>query len=95
MLMTDSKPSTLPWQPGPAQGNDPLERGEVECSDQYLVATRYYSSALRLEFWHSDVIVSGESGWKDANGNWSDVDWSSVEWFIKLDDAAMPPTKGK
>jgi len=84
----------LDWQPGPAQGNDPLADETVECGDRFLVAMPCLSWRNRIPYWDTAVIVATEIDWDDSNGDtWGSRSWHEVEWFIRLDKSNLPPLR--
>lgn len=86
----------MKWHPGPAQGNDPVARGDVLVGDRFLVLVGCIENRMagiyERTYWDATVIVATETGWDDAEGDaWGAWDWSDVEWFVKLDKENLPP----
>lgn len=78
------------WKPGPALGNDPCERDQVECGDRFLVlvhcCSKYYS-----DYWDAHVVVATEDGWDDTDGeSWGAWSWEDVSWYFELTKSNMP-----
>lgn len=81
----------IDWQLGPANGNDPVVKGEVYAGDRFLVLVCVHVRHSKAYHWDAHVITATESGWDDPDGDtWGAWSWSDVEYFIKLDESNLP-----